>query len=124
MKYFKTYENTSNDLNNEQWELKGKGIEKPIQKSEQLEKTKISLDEINRFFQERNMRIDENRRIHLSVLCDSTYFFLVQMVDYLKAIGCTDIQTNGYQENDEIYGYRFEASGLLPKKFKVIKTEK
>ena len=69
--------------------------------------------QVNEFFQSHNGYV-EDRRMHLSVLCDSTAYFLLEMVNFLKAIGCTDIQTEGYVENDGVYGYRYKASGIMP----------
>ena len=69
--------------------------------------------QINEFFHSHNGKI-ENGRMCLSVLCDSTVYFLHEMDNFLTAIGCTDIQTEGYVENDSVYGYRYKASGIMP----------
>ena len=70
--------------------------------------------QVNEFFRSHNGYV-ENGRMCLSVLCDSTIYFLYEMTNFLQAIGCTDIQTEGYVENDGIYGYRYKASGIMPK---------
>ena len=70
--------------------------------------------EISDFLISRNYRV-ENGRLHLSVLCDSTEWFRIQMVNFLKDIGCTEIQTKAYYKDNSEYGFCFEASGLMPK---------
>lgn len=74
------------------------------------EKLKIKAQ---KFYKEHNGYM-ENGRVYLSVLCDSTMFFLCEMVEFLEMIGCTDIQTEGYLENDGLYGYRYKANGKIP----------
>lgn len=81
---------------------------------QRLEERKEFEKWVNEFFQS-HKGYTENEIMHLSILCDSTIFFLGQMVQFLEAIGCTDIQTDGYVENDGLYGYRFKASGKMPK---------
>lgn len=45
--------------------------------------------------------------VHLTCHCDSTLAFLVQMVSLLQAIGCKDIQTEGYEDKNFDGPYRF-----------------
>lgn len=68
---------------------------------------------VNEFLRDHNARV-ENGRLILTIRCDSTYFFLFRMQRFLNAIGCTDIQSHGEQEDESIYGYRYTASGKMP----------
>ena len=77
----------------------------------------MNIEEINEFLYEHNAKY-ENGTLTLSILCDSTRLFLLQMVEFLKMLGCTDIKTDGYVENDSVYGYRYVVSGKVPKKLK------
>lgn len=72
--------------------------------------------EINQFLKEHNAIVHGDRLI-LTVRCDSTYIFLYQMVAFLEAIGCTDIEHNGNEEDDTPYGFRYTASGKMPEWF-------
>lgn len=85
-------------------------------------KNGLTIKEINDFLNSHNCKVD-GRTIHLSVLCDSTAWFLVRMVQFLQHLGCTDIKTNGYVENDGLYGYRFEVSGILPEGIEIEQIE-
>lgn len=72
------------------------------------------------FLNQHNARIDENNRIHIQCLCDSTFLFLQEMVMVLRCLGCTDIQTSdeivteGIPENKPWCNCLYKASGLLP----------
>ena len=70
--------------------------------------------DIEEFLREHNAKV-ENGRLILTIRCDSTYFFLFRMRKFLEAIGCTDIDCEGKQEDDTVYGYRYTASGKLPR---------
>ena len=86
------------------------------------QKLVIILSKIGEFFLKHNYKV-ENGRLCLSVLCDSTIFFLLEMVEFLEEIGCTDIQTESYEENDDLYGWRYKASGKMPKNMIIKETK-
>lgn len=62
-------------------------------------------------------------RLYLSCLCDGTLYFLTNMVDVLKSMNCTEIETSeekiteGIPEGQPWRNYLFRASGLLPRRF-------
>ena len=66
---------------------------------------------------------DENGRIELKSVCDSTLYFMVNMCYMLKEIGCTDIQKVSREATtDEIpkdkpwCSWVYIVSGVLPKR--------
>lgn len=66
---------------------------------------------------------DENGRIELKSVCDSTLYFMVNMCCMLKEIGCTDIQKVSREATaDEIpkdkpwCSWVYIVSGVLPKR--------
>lgn len=66
---------------------------------------------------------DENGRIELKSISDSTLYFLASMVHTLKEIGCTDIQSESREATaDEIpkdkpwCSWVYIVSGILPKR--------
>lgn len=69
-----------------------------------------------------NGKVDDGKRLHLSCLCDSTMVFLKEMVEVLKLLGCTEIETGSRIAGEEETmpgrpwcNCLFEASGVLPK---------
>ncbi len=79
-----------------------------------------NADYIKIFLNQHKARVDENNRIHIQCLCDSTFIFLEEMVMVLEYLGCTDIQTSGeivkegVPENKPWCNCLYRASGLLP----------
>ena len=67
--------------------------------------------------------ISKDKRLHLFCLCDSTLFFLIELVDELLKFECTDIQTSGRVVSEGVpaekpwCNYLYEASGVLPDKW-------
>lgn len=66
--------------------------------------------------------ISEDGRLHIQCVCDGTYAFLYDMVQWLEFIGCTEIETDTkiLKEKEAPAGKPwcnclFEASGVLPK---------
>lgn len=59
--------------------------------------------------------VDENDRLCMWIKCDSTIIFLFEMVGVLEQIRCTDIKADGHIVENSAYGYKYEASGKLPK---------
>ena len=67
--------------------------------------------------------ISKAKLLHLFCLCDSTLFFLIELVDELLKFECTDIQTSGRVVSEGVpaekpwCNYLYEASGGLPDKW-------
>jgi hypothetical protein len=69
--------------------------------------------------------IDENGRIYLRCQSDSTAIFLVKMIEMLKVLDCTDIQSKGHPAPaDKIpkdkpwCSWIDEVNGILPEQYR------
>lgn len=89
-------------------------------KAESTDLNNEELMLLNNFLNSHNATVDEERRLHLSCLCDGTYLFLCEMTEFLRAIGCTDIKANaepateGMPKEKPWLDCLFTASGILP----------
>ena len=76
------------------------------------------------YLSKQNIYIDEEERIHVSVLCDSTAIFLMELEDALEQFGCTNIKYGGYVDKEHVpknkpwCSYRYTVSGELPTNIK------
>lgn len=78
------------------------------------------LFDINGFLKQHNAHVDDDNRLHLSVLCDGTGLFLYEMIIILMGLKCSDIEHGGYTvtsgipEDKPWCNYKFTANGILP----------
>lgn len=82
--------------------------------------------DVNKFLREHRATVDQERRLHLRCLCDGTLYFQVVMVQFLAALGCTDIKYDGHEETEGIpedkpwCSWLYETSGVLPEDILVV----
>lgn len=114
MKVEKVYKNTGTD-ENPVWESKN-GIERFCAgDNDSINEKRQTPEEKKKWLEEHNFYVDDDYIAHLSTTCDGTIFFRLEMVNFLKSIGCTDIFSTGYMGYGEnLCGYRYEARGKLP----------
>lgn len=75
--------------------------------------------------------VDENKRLHLQALCDSTQIFMLEMFYVLEQLGCTeiehaaeDIPKEKAPEDKPWCTCLCKVSGLLPADVVVVKKDK
>lgn len=77
----------------------------------------VSVEE---FLKQHNARVDEDKRLYLECLCDGTLVFQIDLIAFLKSIGCTDIKIDGHDASERApqdkpwCSWLYEASGVLP----------
>ena len=71
----------------------------------------MTLQELEKWMREHKPYVDEDNRIWLSVVCDSTALFLWEMVAVLRGLGCED---NRWHEADCDPYWQYVACGILP----------
>ena len=75
---------------------------------------------VGEYLYNKNIYIDEKERLHISVLCDSTAVFGIELADALVQLGCTDVKCGGYVDEKHApqdkpwCSYRYTASGEMP----------
>ena len=79
---------------------------------------------VGEYLCDKNIYIDNDGRIHFSILCDGTLMFAIDLVDAVVQFGCTDVKYGGYVDKEHApkdkpwCNYRYTASGEIPHEIK------
>ena len=82
------------------------------------------------YLYDKNIYIDNDGRIHFSILCDSTLIFAIELVDAVIQFGCADVKYGGYVDKEHApkdkpwCNYRYTASGEMPHEIKEVMLER
>lgn len=84
---------------------------------------------VGEYLCDKNIYIDNDGRIHFSILCDSTLIFAIDLIDAVVQFGCADVKYGGYVDKEHApkdkpqYNYRYTASGEIPYEIKELMLE-
>lgn len=84
---------------------------------------------VGEYLCDKNIYIDNDGRIHFSILCDGNLMFAIDLIDAIVQFGCADVKYGGYVDKEHTpkdkpwCNYRYTASGEIPHEIKELMLE-